>query len=232
MLAWEWVCLRNICCRHRCLPQTYERSCPISQKSQSPPSPFPPVFGPNKFSPAPPITSSYFLSGTVLRKQSELRVRGGTDGQQLTRQEAERSRAKSWEAHTQHMHPLSRQMHAHEKQQCKEWTFSFSVSESSDLEEISSVYAIKTTTCDPYLLFSCKQMTQSGNRLTHSEVRGAYWFPTWVTVRIRQINNSTRRARVCKNIRPDSFIRCSLLKLDAPGDAVYLELSHFQRIKP
>lgn len=48
------------------------------------------VFGPNKFSPAPPITSSYFLSGTALRKQSELRVRGGLDGQQLTRQETER----------------------------------------------------------------------------------------------------------------------------------------------
>ena len=61
------------------------------KKSESPPSPLPPVsvFGPNKFSPAPPITSSYFLSGTALRKQSELRVRGGLDGQRLTRQEAE-----------------------------------------------------------------------------------------------------------------------------------------------
>lgn len=44
---------------------------------ESAPSPLPPVsvFGPNKFSSAPPITSSYFLSGTALRKQSELRVR-------------------------------------------------------------------------------------------------------------------------------------------------------------
>lgn len=52
-------------------------------------SPLPPVsaFGPIKFSSAPPITSSYFLSGTALRKQSELRVRGGPDSQQLTRQE-------------------------------------------------------------------------------------------------------------------------------------------------
>lgn len=60
--------------------------------NQSPPSPLPSVsvFGPNKFSPAPPITSSYFLSGKALRKQSELRVRGGLDGQQLTRQETER----------------------------------------------------------------------------------------------------------------------------------------------
>lgn len=62
------------------------------KKSESPPSPLPSVsvFGPNKFSPAPPITSSYFLSGKALRKQSELRVRGGLDGQQLTRQETER----------------------------------------------------------------------------------------------------------------------------------------------
>lgn len=53
-------------------------------------SPLPPVsaFGPIKFSSAPPITSSYFLSGTELRKQSELRVRGGLDSQQLTRLES------------------------------------------------------------------------------------------------------------------------------------------------
>lgn len=131
-------------------PLPYESSCPISQKSQSPPSPFPPVsvFGPNKFSPAPPITSSYFLSGTALRKQSELRVRGGLDSQQLTRQEAERSRAKSWDKHTHKSNaPLNKretsavryQLRAHEKQQrskltayTQEWTTSFSVSKLSD----------------------------------------------------------------------------------------------------
>lgn len=70
------------------LPKKNEKK----KKNQSPPSPLPSVsvFGPNKFSPAPPITSSYFLSGKALRKQSELRVRGGLDGQQLTRQETER----------------------------------------------------------------------------------------------------------------------------------------------
>lgn len=78
---------------------------PQSKESESPPSPLPPVsvFGPNKFSPAPPITSSYFLSGTVLRKQSELRVRGGLDSQQLTRQEAEGElQTNTWT----HMQPL------------------------------------------------------------------------------------------------------------------------------
>lgn len=82
------------------------------------------VFGPNKFSPAPPITSSYFLSGTALRKQSELRVREGLDSQQLTRQEAEYEAKGDFETNTHHMHPLWKpsfafryQLHAQEKQQ-------------------------------------------------------------------------------------------------------------------
>lgn len=100
--------------------KTHESTSPISKKSESPPSPLPPVsvFGPNKFSPAPPITSSYFLSGTALRKQSELRVRGGLDSQQLTRQEAEKKRQREklrqtrTHEHTCHMHPLSSQTFA------------------------------------------------------------------------------------------------------------------------
>lgn len=49
----------------------------MSMQRESAPFPPPPpasVFSPNKFSSAPPITSSYFLSGTPLRKQSEPRV--------------------------------------------------------------------------------------------------------------------------------------------------------------
>lgn len=73
------------------LRQTHEITSALSKNRESSPFPLPPVseYGPNKFSPAPPITSSYFLSGTALRKQSELRVRGVLDSQQLTRQEAE-----------------------------------------------------------------------------------------------------------------------------------------------
>lgn len=95
-----------------CSTFTPSTAVPRLTKITVPTLPFPSVsvFGPNKFSPAPPITSSYFLSGTALRKQSELRVRGGLDSQELTRQEAKRSGVKSWDkhtdTHTNHMHPL------------------------------------------------------------------------------------------------------------------------------
>ena len=105
------ACPLRVCLWRRHLPRSHASTSPISKKkkkkSESPPSPLPPVsvFGPNKFSPAPPITSSYFLSGTALRKQSELRVRGGLDGQRLTRQEAEGKVDTHAHTHTQiHTH--------------------------------------------------------------------------------------------------------------------------------
>lgn len=68
-------------------------------------------------------------------------------------------------------------------------------------------------------------------RTIHTEVRRGYWFPEWVTPRLRRINEHHKSSQSL-NIKSDLFIHCSILMLRAAGYAVHLELSHFQRIKP
>lgn len=147
--------------------------------NQSLASSFPPCvcFGPNKFSAAPPITSSYFLSGTALRKQSELRARGGLDGQRLTRQEGSRDTG----THTQDKRVVEtgymwikavkpqRLPHNNNNASC----FKLLKSQVFDFQMFQSPHV-------SYLLFSCTQMTRRGSRLTEAEVQGC-WFPMRVS---------------------------------------------------
>lgn len=94
--------------------------------SASPPAS---VFSPNKFSAAPPITSSYFLSGTPLRKQSEPRVtRAELPAAHTARGREGRLEGEAETGRRTHLHTLPEQTFAvwYQLQAAKQQTFKHS----------------------------------------------------------------------------------------------------------